>query len=81
MAITGTQLDALEDLTDAQMLKAIKQAIAQVLLAGQSYSSALQRNFTRADLATLNLMKRQYENAIAAASSPTGDMTALGDFG
>jgi hypothetical protein len=81
MAITGSQLDDLPDLTDAQMLRAVKQAIAQVLLAGQAYSSVLQKGFTRADLGALQRMEAAYQNRVAAASSNTGDLTALADFG
>lgn len=81
MAITASQLDNLPSYTDAQMLKAIRVAIADVLLAGQAYSSVLQKSFTRADLGALQKLENAYQNRVAAAASNSGDLTALADFG
>lgn len=59
---------SMQSITDQDMLSAINQAIVGVMLGGQSYEIS-GRRMTRADLPTLQAMKREYEWRIYRASN------------
>lgn len=71
--------DNMQTITDAQMLKAIRHAIAHIAVGGQSYMIN-GRQFTRADLSKLEELKERYETLVAEAGSATGTLTAYASF-
>lgn len=79
MAITTTQLDALPDYTDAQMVKVCKKAIVDILAGGQNYSIN-GRTLSRADLDKVTNMLSFFEERVEAAGNTDGTTTALAEF-
>jgi hypothetical protein len=79
MAITNAQLAAQEALTPANLLLAVDQAIATILLGGQSYTIN-GRQFTRANLNDLMKIKSDLQ-AIVNAGGTSGGGMALVQFG
>lgn len=71
MAITNADLAAQESLTPANLLIAVDQAIATVLIAGQSYTIN-GRQFTRANLKELREMKNYLQSVVNAGSEGGG---------
>jgi hypothetical protein len=71
--------DSMQDVTAANLLKAVNVAIAGVLTAGQSYMIN-GRNFNRANLDELYEMRDKLSAEVAEAASPTGSMTAYVSF-
>jgi hypothetical protein len=66
MAITPNSLDALPDLTDTGLLKATRQAIAQITLTGTA-RAINGRSLTTANLPDLWAQVRNLESRIGAA--------------
>lgn len=69
---TTTTETTVGDLTPAEMLSQVKQAMVKILVGGQSYQIGT-RKLTRADLATLRSMKEELEAEVAAG----GDTSLL----
>ena len=58
--------------TDQQMLDSIRSAIYEITSGGaQSYRLASGHQVTRADLATLHAMEKEYQARVSAAASGT----------
>jgi hypothetical protein len=74
MAISTSDIDALPDWTTAQELKAVKNAIIQIEMSGQSYTLG-SRSLSRADLGALYSEKRRLERQLQAE---TGVDTSIG---
>lgn len=72
--------DNLQTVTDANLLKAVKVAIATVMVGGQSYTIN-GRTFTRADLDELRKLRSELEQMVAESGSATGSLSALARFG
>lgn len=72
--------DNLQDVTPANLLKAVNVAIAKVTLGGQSYTIN-GRTFTRANLPELKKMRDDLSREVAESSSGTGGLIALAKFG
>lgn len=70
---------SMQTITDSEMLKAIRVAIATVAVGGQSYTIN-GRTFTRASLKELQDLEQFYQTRVAEASSTTGTLTAYASF-
>ena len=64
-----TQFTTSTSYSDEQMLALVRQAIAEVLVTGQSYALPGGRQFTRASLTELRGMESDYLQRIDLASS------------
>jgi hypothetical protein len=76
----AVDLSTLPSYTDAELLKAVRYAIAQVLVGGQSIT-LMGRTFTRADLTELQKIAEVLQEKVDQAASATGTLTALARFG
>lgn len=79
MAVTTTQLDNLPNYTDAQMVKACRKAIVDILAGGQNYSIN-GRTLGMADLDKVKDMLAFFEEREESAGNTDGTTTALGEF-
>lgn len=65
--------------TDQELLDFVRAAIAQILLHGQAYSID-GRQYTRADLATLEKLEQKYEARVNAAAGASRSKENLARF-
>lgn len=63
-------VDNIQTFTDAELLKLVRYAIAQITVRGGSYSVA-GRTFTSASIGELRSLERELDARVAAASGPT----------
>lgn len=81
MAITNAQIAALETITPANLLVAVNQAIAAILLGAQSYT-VNGRQFVKGDLDKLRELRSQLQAEVNAADAgDSGGGIALVQFG
>ena len=80
MPIDATDIDALDDYTDAQLLKATRAAIASITLTG-TYRAIGGRVLTTASLPDLWAQVAELDDRIDADDGDFGDGIALVEFG
>jgi hypothetical protein len=79
MAITNSQIAALPDYTDAELLKLVRKAIAEIMMYG-SAQGAGGRQLTRASLEQLRLSEADLQQRVNATGDPEGGIV-LARFG